>query len=131
MEVFNRMVARGNDVAIRWVPAHQGMPGNDKADEYAKAAAEGGNLVRSQMSTGGRPAYRMTVVATEARPRTTAQWNPEHVWPPSKSTAPPVEGSSAAAALPHEEGGGRPLLLAPVRARGNRTVPQRQGRQNQ
>ena len=39
-EVCTRVLARENEVAVRWVPAH-GISGNEKADEYARAAAEG------------------------------------------------------------------------------------------
>ena len=37
----HRVVSRDNGVSIRWVPAHHGALGDEKADEYAKAAAEG------------------------------------------------------------------------------------------
>lgn len=39
MEVCTRFRNRNNDVAICWVPAHQGILSNEKSDEYAKAAA--------------------------------------------------------------------------------------------
>ena len=36
-----RVRARDNEVAVRWVLAHQGVPRNEKADEYARPAADG------------------------------------------------------------------------------------------
>ena len=33
--------SRDNEVIIRWVPAHNGITGNEKADEYPKVAVEG------------------------------------------------------------------------------------------
>ena len=39
MEVCGRVFARDNEVTIRWVPTHHGIQGNEKADEFAKAAA--------------------------------------------------------------------------------------------
>ena len=41
MEVCHRVLARDNNVTIRWVPSHNGIQGNETADEFARAAAEG------------------------------------------------------------------------------------------
>ena len=41
MEVCSRILSRDSEVTIRWVPAHSEIPGNEMADEFAKAAAEG------------------------------------------------------------------------------------------
>ena len=38
-EVCSRVMAGDNEVSIRWVPAHCEIAGNEKANEYAKAAA--------------------------------------------------------------------------------------------
>lgn len=42
IEVCTRLLLRKNEVTIRWVPAHHGVPGSERADEHAKAVAEGG-----------------------------------------------------------------------------------------
>ena len=39
--VGTRLRVRSNEVTVRWIPAHQAFLGNEKADEYAKAAADG------------------------------------------------------------------------------------------
>ena len=41
IEVCTRILARDNEVTIRWVPAHSGASGNEVADEHTKAAATG------------------------------------------------------------------------------------------
>lgn len=40
-EVGGRTTCRNNTAAIRWTPAHHGGEGNEAADTWAKAAAEG------------------------------------------------------------------------------------------
>lgn len=65
-----------NEVIVRWAPAHQGALGNEKADENAKAAANG-----DEPDNAVPGAYRwesslshMTGLATEARAWATAEW---------------------------------------------------------
>ena len=36
-----RLQERDNSVTLCWVPAHNGVQGNEVADEYVRAAAEG------------------------------------------------------------------------------------------
>lgn len=40
IEVCNQIVDRGNEVTIRWVPPHSVIEGNERADRWAKAAAD-------------------------------------------------------------------------------------------
>ena len=44
IEVCTRLLSRDSEVTTRWVPAHHGVPGNEKADEHVEAAAEGVEL---------------------------------------------------------------------------------------
>lgn len=71
IEACTRALSRDNEVSIRWVPAHHSVLGNEKADEFAKAAADGEepdsavpDSCRWETSLS-----HMTRVATEARPR--------------------------------------------------------------
>ena len=48
VEVADRVMARGNEISIIWVPAHRGVPGNEVVDGMAKTAA-------GDTSYGSRP----------------------------------------------------------------------------
>ena len=91
IETSTRLRARGNEVTIRWVPTHQGAPGNEKADKYVKIAADG-----ERPDDAVSDDYRwetslshMTRVATEARARSTAQWITERTEDPRGRYRPP------------------------------------------
>jgi hypothetical protein len=38
---LNQLVAQRNSVTIRWIPGHSGFPGNERADQLAKAGSAG------------------------------------------------------------------------------------------
>ena len=91
MEVWDRVLARDNEVTIRWVPAHSRVAGSEQADTYAKAAARrsaphnngddddvpDGLLTEASLS-------HMSRSATEARSRASTEWcAPSGYRPPS------------------------------------------------
>ena len=70
-------------------PSPSGFPGNEKADEYAKAAADGAepsDTVPDDYRWGTSLSH-MTKVTTEAQARSTARWIAEHTGDPEGSTA--------------------------------------------
>ena len=73
---------------------HTGPGTNEKADESAKAAAEGGepdNAVPDEYRREASLSY-MTRVATEARSQETARWARDHVGPQRRHRLPPGKG---------------------------------------
>ena len=93
IEACTRIMSRSNEVSVRWAPAHQGVLGNEKADEYAKAVAEGRQL---EPDSDVPDEYRwetslshMTRVATEARSRTATQWIADRPGNPQRKYRPP------------------------------------------
>ena len=130
IEAYTRIISRSNEVAIRWVPAHQGVPGNEVADEYAKAAAEGGQP-DSDVPDEHRwetSLSHMTRVATEARSRTAAQWIADRLGNPGESTDPPWERAQTQAPPKDAKVSGRALLPAAVRTRRHCPLPEGQDR---
>ena len=91
IERATRIRVGGNDVTVRWVPAHQGGPGNEEAEEYAKSVtdeAEPRNAVPDDYRWETSPSH-MTRVATEARAQSTAQWIAERDGDPRRKYRPP------------------------------------------
>ena len=83
IEVCSRLLARDNEVTIRWVPAHSGATSNEVTDRYAKSAATGDALVEEILEgyASKTSLSHMTSVATVARSRETAEWISGHVRP--------------------------------------------------
>ena len=75
MEVCSRILSRYNEVTVRWVPAHTGITGSEKADENSKATVEGASYNEVLDEYWWETSFaHMTRAATEARSRTTSEW---------------------------------------------------------
>ena len=80
MEVCSRIIVRDNGVTVRWVLAHHGIDSNEKADEYAKAAAEESapcDDVPDEHRWEANLSHMVRAVA-EARSHATAEWISSH-----------------------------------------------------
>ena len=88
IEVCSRLVQRGNEVTVRWVPAHVGVEGNEVADRFVKEAAEGPqHSVEDQLRWEASLSH-LSRVTTERRSKATAQWIREHVRPERRNLPP-------------------------------------------
>ena len=95
IEVGSRLAAAGNEVTIRWVPAHSGAEGNEVADRFAKDSATGrapGKELLEGYAAETSLAH-MTRVVTEARSKETAEWIRGHVRPERRYRPPPRRGA--------------------------------------
>ena len=76
--VVSYLLERNNQIAIRWVPAHNKVEGNEEADAYPKAAADHTAPCWDSDTPDGfldvASLSYMTRTATEARSQTTADW---------------------------------------------------------
>ena len=98
IESCGQIMTRGNEVTICWVPAHHGVPGNERADEFAKAAAEGtrpDSAVPDELRWGTSLSH-MTRAAIEARTQRTSQWIAERLGDPRRKHRPPPGRDSGA-----------------------------------
>ena len=71
--------SRGNDISIRWTPAHQGVDGNEQADAWAKRAAEGREGRADPAYLREASLSHLTRISTEKRATDTGQWIRSHV----------------------------------------------------
>ena len=73
------LIQSGNEVTVRWVPAHVGVEGNEVADRFAKEAAEGLQHSVSDRLRWEASLSHLSRVTTEGRSKATVQWIKDHV----------------------------------------------------
>lgn len=93
MVVCDRVLARTNQVVTQWVPAHNKVEGNEKADAFAKAAA--GRTAPccdtdtpDELIDESSLSYRVCA-ATEARSQATTDWIARNVRAARRYRPPP------------------------------------------
>jgi ribonuclease HI len=76
VNINNKLVGLGVQVEYRWVPSHEGVERNEKADEEAKAAAknEDGEDLRLREKFRGWSMARVQRKVTEAKETVTEAW---------------------------------------------------------
>lgn len=78
IQISESLVSRGNTITLRWVLAHLGVEGNERADAVAKRAAEGEEgRVEPPFIQEASLSYLNRKV-TEARSKATSNWIREH-----------------------------------------------------
>ena len=124
IDVCLRILARDNDVTIRWVPAHSGASGNEVADEYAKSAATG-DAPEEEIPEGYGNETSLTHDESCHRDQVPRGGGVDLETCEARATvqAPPGTRPPSAPAQAGEEDPRRPLIPAPVWPRGNRDPP--------
>lgn len=127
-EVFSRITARDNEVTVRWIPAHSTAPGNEKADEFAKAAAS-----RSAPTEEMPDEYRWVTSLSHMtrglhRGQVLHDGRVNRPQRQCRKTVQPSRGdwASMKAATLSAQGGGWPLLPATVQACSDQVLPLQQ-----
>ena len=79
MEIHDRLAGRGNTLTLRWVPSHQGVEGNETADEWANEAAGSTGDAVPRAYLGEMSFAHMARTATEAKSTGVGEWIRSHV----------------------------------------------------
>lgn len=116
-EVRKRITARGSEVTVRWAPAYQRVEGNEMADTWAKAAADGSSYEDER-------AYLRVMRLSHMTRMSTSGYGGLGVEPRGgQQTIPTTEGRNETGASVGKEGLGRPILPVLDRTRLDRPIP--------
>ena len=112
----NELCGRDNILTIRWIPSHEGVEGNEQADEAARLAAEGGRGRAEPEHLRKASLSHLMRKATEVRTQAISAWTRDHVGRRHRYRPPPG-GQAPQKACRSKEGVGRPVLPALARTR--------------
>ena len=76
--IAKEITERGNTLILRWTPSHEGVIGNEQADQGAKAAAEGERDTADHDYLKQASLSHLTRITTEARTNATSEWIRNH-----------------------------------------------------
>ena len=78
IETARRITSRDNSITLRWIPAHAGVEGYEKADDMAKRAAEEKEERAPTAYLMEASLSHLTRVTTKARSTATVEWIRRH-----------------------------------------------------
>ena len=116
------LCGRGNTLNIRWTPSHEGVEGNERADETAKSAAEGREERAELGYLRGTSLSHLMRKTAEERADATREWVRGHVGRRHRYRAPPG-GKATEGTRDDKKGAGRTLLSASFRTCGHGGPP--------
>ena len=126
MEVCDRILARDNQVTIRWVPAHSKVEGNEKADDYERrrqGAQPRAMMTRPLLFSRTRPRYRTWPAPPPKPDRALRRSGSRTMSEPSDNIGPSGKRPSQQTLTQRQKGAGREGLPVPGWPRQHRVPP--------